>query len=335
MKKLLVIRLGAMGDLLHMSASLSVLSQQRPEVEIHVLTAPMYRELVASFPGVHTVWTYDKRKPWQELRRLVGELRQNGVDQVINLHPSLKIGLLVLGMRPARQQVYRKEKLSVRGSAQRGVDRRHAVMDFFQPFQAMFQLEALPMLRPVLPVQADRQDWVGFIPGVGAKRGNRAWGLSQYQQLIAQLLVCTSSRIVLIGGPDEAQWAEQLVQDPRVENHCGRHTILETARLLATCRLVVGGDTGPLHLAAAVGVPMVSIYGPTSLDRTGPVGAKPFEEQPMISLTPPEPLTCWPCERVTCPLTGDQYLACMNQITVDHVLAACAQVLASEKASSI
>ena len=76
MKKLLVIRFGALGDLLHVSASLAAVKAAQPELEIHFLTAPAYQPLLAQIPGIDHVWTWDKRQGWRALFQLAGALRR-------------------------------------------------------------------------------------------------------------------------------------------------------------------------------------------------------------------------------------------------------------------
>jgi ADP-heptose:LPS heptosyltransferase len=342
MKRLLVIRWGALGDLIHASASVQALRQAYPELEVHWLTSPAYRNLVASFAGVDQVWTWGKEQGLWGLWRLAGQFRQLGVDAVINLHPSLKSILLTTLVMPRSSAVYHKEKLRSKGQAQRTMTRRHAVSDFYQPFQRLLPVlpDPLPAVPTLLPTQ--EQDpapqkpnsavWIGIIPGVGGKRSNRAWEKVAYVGLIEKLLAHNPEiQVLLVGGPDEAALVQQILDGlgkvlgsigPRVQNLCGRYDILGTASVLAQCDVVVGGDTGPMHLAAATGVPVVGIYGPTALARTGPLahGASRM-------LTPPEALACWPCEQADCPYTGEQQLACMRQITVDQVESAILAIL--------
>jgi heptosyltransferase-2 len=337
--RLLVIRLGALGDLMHMSPSLQAVKQAHPEVEIHLLTSPLYQDLATKLSGVDRVWCYRKQDGWPGLFGLAQRLRAAGIDGVINLHPSVKTWLLSQWLRPKRQAVYHKQKFTIKGQAQRSIPRRHAVADFSKSFRRFFGEFSDNPLVPRLDLSSSGIDLlksvtspvqIAVIPGVGAKRSNRAWEPDAYVELIQQLLQEPHRRIVLIGGPDEKVLADRLMSQlqahqERIENHCGKHDILGTAQLLAQCNLVIGGDTGPMHVAAAVGVPLVGIYGPTSLARTGPVG-----EQPMQLLTPPEELACWPCELAECPFTGADHLACMRQIPVSQVLAACESFLVAQ-----
>lgn len=320
--KILVIRLGAMGDLLHVSPSLAVVKKMLPETEIDFLTTPLYADLIRRFTGVNRVFSWNKS--WGSLFSLGKELSARHYDATINLHPSLKTMALTQLAGAKKQTVYQKEKLTLRGQDQRPLARRHAVRDFYEPFRTLLALpDDPPPLLPTLHLNPSPQKsptpLVGLIPGVGGKRGNRAWFPEQYTALIKKTLGETPARFVLIGGPDEALLAHELAKiDPaRIENTCGQGDILQTAHRLAQCHVVVGGDTGPLHLATAVGTPVIGLFGPTSLKRTGPVGPMRGE-----TLLPQDDLPCWPCELPTCPLTGNDHLICMKQITPDSVFAA-------------
>lgn len=338
MTRLLVIRLGAMGDLLHVSPSIQQLKDERPEVEVFFLTSPMYVPLVSSLPGVQKVYAFDKKRFWPNLTSWLRQFRADGIDAVVNLHPSFKTWLLTHLLAPRQgTAVYRKQKFKVKGQALRSMTRWHAVRDFYEPFRQLLQLAptlsdkaSIPILpKDTLPpaeAGCPEKITIGIIPGVGARRGNRAWPVEQTQALIEYALsVSPQHQVLLIGGPDEALMAEDLVDaEGRVINTCGRYSILETAKLLSKCHVVVGGDTGPLHLAAAVGVPLVPLYGPTALTRTGPLG-----RQAIVPHTPSPDLDCWPCELATCPLEGEKTLACMRHLSVAQVWHAVEQVLAT------
>ena len=335
--KLLVIRLGALGDLLHVAPSLQAVKAAHPQAEIHFLTSPAYQPLLAMLPEVDQVWTY--RKGSDSLWALGKQFKAEGIERVINLHPSFRTWWLTRLIAPQRSATYHKEKLSRKGEAQRRLTRLHAAEDFYRPFQRLLGLKAplpgkprlaLPEAEslPGLPDKTPDFRWIGIIPGVGGKRSNRAWPPESYTALLSALLPEAEARnlqVFLIGGPDETALTAQLAAatpSPRLHDTAGKLALPQTASLLAQCDLVISGDTGPLHLAAAAGAPhIVALFAPTSLQRTGPLGLGA-----VIGLTPPESLPCWPCEQPACRHLGEGG-SCTRDIPVTDVLAACRNAL--------
>lgn len=319
-RKILVIRFGALGDMFHVSPSLRTVKDAYPEVTLHVLTSPMYEPLVKNFSGVDQVWTWDKQTGSAGLSRLAWSLRREGFDTVVNLHPSLKTWFLTHSVGAARTATYRKEKIGVKGQPQRILHRRHAVEDFYQPFilpmglPQKFKQQLVPQYDLGLSTSSQRSMRIAILPGVGHQRSNRAWPLDRYQALVQRLLTHDGLEISILGGPDEvAAGAALAALSPRITSFCGTQDFLGTAQHLNNCQLVIGGDTGPLHMAAALGVNVLGLYGPTSVDRTGPLGLKPGQ---INILTPPEAVTTWPCETVDC----QGHLPCITTLSVDSVV---------------
>ncbi len=336
--KLLIIRTGALGDLIHTSPVIRHVKKAHPSIELHWLTAPLYQPMVEAFEGVSRVWTLEKQTNWLKsadiIIKLGQEMRAAGIDGVVNLQPNLKFFLLaatVLKQKiadPNHNAVYYKEKLELPPMYKRQVPRRHAVQDFYEPFRRLFGWPAKPVseLIPSLGLHrealSDNAVNIALIPGVGGKRPNRQWPVEYYAELIQGLKTIKPVKWHLIGGPDEAKLASKLlslVQQHQpdtinIANHCGQHSILETAGLLSQMDLVIGGDTGPLHLATAVNAKTLGIYAPTDTRRTGPAGTM------TATITPKQEQQCWPCERPICLNAKNKYRTCMADISVESVL---------------
>jgi ADP-heptose:LPS heptosyltransferase len=308
---------------------LAAVKAANPAYQLYLLTSPGYASLAERFDGLSGVWTLDPRAPWPVLWERARWLKHQQVDVVVNLHPSLKTRLLGAWLAPGRQAHYRKQKLHAFGQAQRGVSRIHAVEDFYLPFARCFGLNPLPRSErtPLLTVDrlapmdaAEGTLHIALIPGVGHQRPNRAWPLSHFAQLAQQFLAWaeTAQRPVqlhVFGGSAEVGLCAYL--PPQVTDHCDRYDLLDTARWLRQCHLAIGGDTGPMHLAAALGVPCIGLYGPTSVARTGLLGRS---SSPARCLTPPETLDCWPCEKPVCRDASPRVPGpCLAQISVDAV----------------
>ncbi|MBY0404739.1 MAG: hypothetical protein K2X66_12625, partial [Cyanobacteria bacterium] len=141
LNKLLVIRFGALGDILHLSPSLHRFQALYPEADIHFLTAPLYPEMLnAAFP-CQKIWTYNKKDGWLSYLRLLQQLKAENFGGIVNLHPSFRTWLLQkrLGLPSERISIYKKEKFKVKGEALRHQSRKHATEDFWIPFETLHQ----------------------------------------------------------------------------------------------------------------------------------------------------------------------------------------------------
>jgi ADP-heptose:LPS heptosyltransferase len=111
--------------------------------------------------------------------------------------------------------------------------------------------------------------------------------------------------------------ADRMAQRPVVA--AGAMTFRQAAALLDRAALVVSGDTGPMHAAAALGTPYLALFGPTAPQWYGPLsgnGLKLFH-----------PVPCGPCDKKRCPNQGDDFERCMRLLTVDEVLNAALSLL--------
>jgi ADP-heptose:LPS heptosyltransferase len=159
------------------------------------------------------------------------------------------------------------------------------------------------------------KDYVVINPG--ANWPTKCWDPVRYGEL-AQRLAGDGLPVTVTWGPGEDDLVSKLL---RTAGNSVRQVPTNLEELVALCekaKLFVGGDTGPMHFAAAVGTPIVSIFGPTSSDRNGP-----FRREDIVV---ERRLPCRPCyERARCPL---EHWQCLVDITVDQVHEACRKRLA-------
>ncbi|NQU10408.1 lipopolysaccharide heptosyltransferase II [bacterium] len=174
--------------------------------------------------------------------------------------------------------------------------------------------EELPLLtrfftddgRPVLALQA------------GAEYGPaKRWLPDRFADVAIEVAQHTDCRWLLVGGKGDVEITQQIEARLRaarlpahdVINVAGQTTLLELFALFRFCRLLLTNDTGPMHLAAALGTPLVAVFGSTSAELTGPLGGH--------CTVVHEPVECNPCFLRECPID----LRCMHRITVDQVAA--------------
>jgi len=153
--------------------------------------------------------------------------------------------------------------------------------------------------------------------GPGATYGPaKRWPLGYWKKLIAQMLATRKETLLVLGGPEEKEYLEELwkellgKQAPRLVSLVGKTSPQTLAAVLDQCKLLITNDTGPMHVAAAVGIPTVAIFGSTS-----PAWTRPFGLGHEVIYKAVE---CSPCYQKTCPIG---YI-CLNRITVDEVLKA-------------
>ncbi len=156
---------------------------------------------------------------------------------------------------------------------------------------------------------------------------SRRWGRENYIKLTKLLVTKHHLKVVLIGSADEQPDGDAIATAAgakEVINLAGKTTIRETAAILSQALFFVGNDSGPAHLAAAVGIPLVVLSGADDPKSTSPLSSR----KRLIYL---EHLDCISCVKNKCPLKGEKYMQCMKGITVEMVLEAIEQILSEGK----
>jgi heptosyltransferase-2 len=159
--------------------------------------------------------------------------------------------------------------------------------------------------------------WVGLNPGAFYGTAKR-WIPERYAAVGDLLARRTGARIAILGGAAERGIAESIAAGMRApaRNLCGQTGLPELAGVLSRMAVVVTNDSGPMHVAAALGVPVVAVFGPTDERETGPVG----DGHRIVR----EPVYCAPCKLRECPIDH----RCMTRIPADRVAAAAEDALA-------
>jgi ADP-heptose:LPS heptosyltransferase len=146
----------------------------------------------------------------------------------------------------------------------------------------------------------------------GGNWATKCWAPERYGELASRLMN-DGIPVVVTWGPGDESIVRKLLDSAGKGIVKIPTTLEELVALCEKSKLFVGGDTGPMHFAAAVGTPIVAIFGPTSSDRNGP-----FRREDIVV---ERRLPCRPCyERDKCPL---EHWQCIVDITVDHVYEAC------------
>ncbi|MFQ5737637.1 MAG: glycosyltransferase family 9 protein [Acidobacteriota bacterium] len=295
-RKILIVRLGALGDIIHAIPAQQALLRQLPGAEIHWLAEAAYAELLRCVPGIRKVWLADTRR-WRrqphrspESIRLVRSLRRQRFDLAFDFQGLLKSALLarlsgagrVIGFAPERF----KEKgigwfysQSIEGEADLN---RHVIEGNMELVRQVGGTNGEGWLIPLsIPPTARRDvderlgalrsEWPILInPGAGWV--TKLWPARNYARLGLEIRRRLGIPVVYAYGPGETPLIDEIRQASAPQSILTFPTsIVELAALCQRCRLLVGSDSGPLHLAVALGTPTVAVLGPTSPRRNGPV----------------------------------------------------------------
>jgi heptosyltransferase-2 len=156
----------------------------------------------------------------------------------------------------------------------------------------------------------------GLNPGAAYGPAKR-WPVEKFIAAAREIQKRTHCAWILFGGKDDAEITNQIQSapgsGPAIHNLAGKTSLRELMVLLNFCRVFITNDSGPMHVAAALGIPVVAIFGSTSPELTGPVSSGDLRHSILASDAP-----CSPCFLRECPID----FRCMNGIDVDRVVSA-------------
>jgi len=343
---ILLIRPDHLGDVLFLTPALHALRQALPGARLVLLAGPWSAGVVAgngdldevvlcAFPGFERKGKGNALAPYRLLMKTAGELRGR-FDTAVVLRFDHWWGAWL--------------------AAAAGIPRR---IGYAWPETRPFLSEALPYRAGRHEVQQNATLLEALAPGVEAGLGStqvairpedRAWAAErlgqasrpraaihpgagaavkqwpvEYWAAVGQGLVRAGASIVLTGGPGERSLAAGVagqMQAPALDL-AGQTTLGRLAAVYQQCDLVLGSDSGPLHLAVAVDAPTVHLYGPVPVAKFGPWGS------PERHIVLRSPFTCAPCDRLDWPVEALPLHGCMAAIPPEHVLAAALKLLSA------
>ncbi len=339
--RLLLVKLSALGDVIHTLPTLEALRRGFPRAHLAWLVEEAAAPLVFGHPAVDEVLVV-RRRSWleawgrrggrrqaaREVRGLIRNLREPGFDIVLDLQGLLKSAVWTAVARSPRKVGYDRTR---EGSYLALTERlppfdpeAHAVRRYLNAAYHLGAPEGPPVFR--VPLTAGTGEWLAPVweeaPGPlvvmhpGARWATKLWPEEKWAALADRLQRRGPLRVVFTGSRADRPAIARIRGQMRTPtlDLAGRTTLLELARLLSQAHLAITTDTGPMHLAAAVGTRVAALFGPTAPGRTGPFG----EGHIVVR----RGLDCSPCFRKQCPEPH-----CLSGLTVAEVESAAAEVL--------
>ena len=347
--KILIVRLSSIGDIVHTLPALVALRRHFPDARIDWLVESRFRDILLDNPQLDELLEIDtlgwrdrptSRAAWAGMLGMLRTLRARRYDVVLDIQGTLKSSVFAFMARGERRIGFAKrelrEPLARLFPAERFVPRAtkpHVVYRNLALLAALgieTEEAEFPIAIPEsLEEEADRalarlgiSSYVALNPGASWR--TKRWSPEKFGELAAQIRAEQGLASLVMWGPAEREIADRVVRHSKEAAILAPQTsVREMLPYLRRARLLVSGDTGPLHIAAALGVRVIGIYGPTIPARNGPFGT----DDPVISKSVP----CGPCHKRRCPGFDN---VCLESIEVSEVHAALAQVLQDQTASA-
>lgn len=320
-QRILLIRLSSLGDVVLTTPVIRAVRAHFPNAYIAMLVAKQSADVLQENPHLDEIITFDrfsKNKDTGEMLRVVRILRERKFTLTIDLQRKLRTELLMY-LSGAAERVGKGRLCTVRVPEQ---GNKHATAHYFDLLHAA-GIPAVDQRLEMFLAAPERADAarqfdaagvtktglkVGLFPGAGWKL--REWMPERFAAIGDKLVEHFDANVLIFGGQTEAELVDTVanLMDARAITFAGDLAIRELAACIEKCDLFLTNDTGPMHIAAAVGTPTVSLFGPGNHIRFQPLG----ELHQIIRHDVP----CSPCKQFTNKCKDN---ICMKGIHVDEV----------------
>lgn len=330
-KRILIVKLSSIGDVVHSLPALSALRKRFPKSYIAWVVKKQIANIISGHPYLDEVIIYEGP------RKTAKKLRSLKVDLAIDLQGLFRSGFLTfisgaktrLGFSRANSREL--SRLFLNQKVTPGKDDRHVIdknLSLLRPLGIEVKQKEF-----IIPVSRESREYItNFLRKreitssdilvalhPGASWPSKLWPEEKWIELADRLIEELKVEVIFLWGPEEKSSIDRMVKMTKNRPIISCKTNLkELACLISKCRLFVGGETGPLHIACALNIPSVALIGPTDSVRNGPYG----EGHIIIE----KDLPCRGCWKHQC-----KKLDCMRSITVDEVYSAVGKQLKTQR----
>lgn len=338
-RRILIARTDRIGDVLLSTPVIKALRQKYPQAYISMMVAPYARDIVEGNPYLDEVIIFDKdikHKSWMRSLKFAGRLKKRRFDLAVILHPTNRMHLIAFLAGISLRLGYNRKfgflnNLRKTHTKQEGL--RH---------EAEYNLDLLSDLGVggnardlFMPIKAESEQWAKDLlasNGIkethkllainpGASCPSKIWPADRFAQVAETLAKRHNFRILIVAGAKDIPLANMVAQKigDRALNLSGKTSLSHLASILKRCSLFISNDSGPVHIASSLGVPVISIFGRNqpglSPRRWGPLGRSDKYLHKDIG--------CIQCLAHNC----KKDFACLKAISVEDVLSAAESIL--------
>jgi len=335
-QRILVVNVNWLGDVIFSSPVFKTLKKNYPQARITCLTVPRVKGILECVPGIDEILVYDEKGKDRGLvgkLRVIGELKKRGFDAAFLLHGSWSRALLVfLAGVPVRVGYLKRNRINLLTHfAQKLGDEPHKSDHYLNVLTAYglkiddrscelsVPVQAQNEIKEILQKEGIADNELFIVAHTSGNWDLKRWPQNKWTELIQKITYELKVKVVISEGPEEITRARQIAFSSGADSIvlAGKTNLQQLAALLQRASLVISADSGPLHIASAVGKKVIGIYGPTMPQSTGPRGkaqARIFHKDVG-------------CNRASCYFLNCPENVCMKAVGVEEVLAAVKQML--------
>ena len=351
--RILIVRTDAIGDVLLSTPVIKALRQKHPQAYISMMVAPHAKDIIEGNPYLDEVIVYDKdgkHKSWIRSLKFASRLKKKKLDLAVILHPTNRVHLLTFLARIPKRLGYnrklgfllneRKEHKKQEGAKHEAEYNLELLKDeFWQENEKENSpgIESSERIRLFMPVKAESEKWVDHLfksfgisasdkllaINPGASCPSKLWPLERFAQVALKLARAHNLKILVLAGPKDILLADKIALHHELKgkiiNLAGKTSISQLASVLKRCALFISNDSGPVHIASALGTPVISIFGRSQPGlgpkRWGPLGARDRYLHKDVG--------CIQCLAHNC----QKEFACLKAISVEDVFSVAESIL--------
>jgi len=327
----LIVKPSSLGDIVHTFPIVRAIKRSIQDISIDWVVADSYADLVRMSPYVSEIFPF-KRKEWgrwfkastvKEVFGYIKDIRQREYGAIVDLQGLLRSGLITflarsdlkIGFKSAREGATAFYNIKI-PAPDHGA---HAIDRYFSALRGL----GIQVSGPIgydLEIPAKESLWADLntpdepfaVINPNSRWETKRWPTEKFGQLAVELSETEGLKSVIVGGPADIERGKAVAESAggATIDLTGQGSIVHLAALLKKASVLFSNDSGPLHLAVALGIPSVSIFGPTDPSMTGPYGTGHAVVR--------QNLDCSPCFKRLCPYNHE----CMRQTSVEELIKA-------------
>lgn len=338
LKKVLIIRLSSIGDIILTTPLIRVLNKKYPDCKIDFVIKHQFRDLIAAHPAVSRLYVYKKNDERYSLKKIRKLIREERYDIIIDIHKNFRsvylrtcanAGKVVQFKKYAfKRWLLIKFKLNMYDHI---VPVYQRYIDSLKDFDIEYDHKGVDLYIPEHYLNSIDHKWRSIIESIegpiigiapGASYLTKRWMPNGFQNVARRLLQQHGdASIIFFGNTDDRRITDSILaglQDysDRIFNMAGELSLMESAALLNYCSYVITNDTGLMHMATGLKKKVVAIFGSTTRE----LGFFPCSNDAAIVQN--VYLRCRPCSHVGRHECPEKHFKCMKDITPDHVIEA-------------